>query len=204
MKQKNLFCICYYESKICFETTVTAVNSLHVWWDLDVILLASLRFQPYGILTVLTSESARVSDFSPHVNFAASWRRIYDVIDDMIDKTLTLWHLAKIGDFREKNTETHVVLCRYFSSRVSATDLEKVANDVASFVVCTRKKFFGCGCGIFVSDIISGGLLGHRGPFYLALGSNCWMVVFRWSFHWKLGYNPSLFDTLDDLLGFQV
>jgi len=30
------------------------------------------------------------------------------------------------------------------------------------------------------------------------------MAVFCLSFYWKLGYNPSLFDILDDLLGFQV
>jgi len=28
------------------------------------------------------------------------------------------------------------------------------------------------GCGFFVSDIISEGLLGHLGPVYLALGPN--------------------------------
>jgi len=28
------------------------------------------------------------------------------------------------------------------------------------------------GCGLFVSDIISGGLLGHLGPLYLAMGAN--------------------------------
>ena len=34
------------------------------------------------------------------------------------------------------------------------------------------KKFFACGCGFFVSDVISGQLLGHFGPLYLALGAN--------------------------------
>jgi len=33
-------------------------------------LYTSLHFQTYGILTVMTSESARVSNFSPHVIFA--------------------------------------------------------------------------------------------------------------------------------------
>jgi len=33
-------------------------------------LHASLHFQTCGILTVMTAESARVSDFSPHVIFA--------------------------------------------------------------------------------------------------------------------------------------
>jgi len=35
------------------------------------------------------------------------------------------------------------------------------------------KKFFLLGgCGFFVSDVISGGLLGHLGPLCLALGAN--------------------------------
>jgi len=62
---------------------------------------------------------------------------------------------------------------------------------LASLVVCTRKNFLVGKCGFLVSDVISGGLLGHRSPLHLALGPNCWMVVFHWSFCWKLGYNLS-------------
>jgi len=53
-----------------------------------------------------------------------------------------------------------------------ATDLVKVSNDAASLVACTQKNFLVGGCGFFVSDVISGGLLGHLGPLYLALGTN--------------------------------
>ena len=56
----------------------------------------------------------------------------------------------------------------------------------------SEKFFLLRECGFFVSDVISGGLLGHLGPLCLALGTNCLVVVFRWSFYWKLGYNPSL------------
>jgi len=42
---------------------------------------------------------------------------------------------------------------------VQVTDLVEVSKDAASLVVCTRKKFFGWGVQIFVSDVISGGLL---------------------------------------------
>jgi len=35
-----------------------------------------------------------------------------------------------------------------------------------------EKKFFGWEFGFFVSDVISGGLLGQLGPLYLALGAN--------------------------------
>jgi len=37
-------------------------------------------------------------------------------------KLLTLWHPVAFRDFREKNTETHVVLSRNFSSPVNTTD----------------------------------------------------------------------------------
>jgi len=43
---------------------------------MQVSLYASLHFQICGILTVLTSESARVSDFSPLVFFAVSSHRM--------------------------------------------------------------------------------------------------------------------------------
>jgi len=52
------------------------------------LLYASLHFQTCGILTVLTSESANVSDFSPHITSAVSWHRICDLTVAMIDKTL--------------------------------------------------------------------------------------------------------------------
>jgi len=59
-----------------------------------------------------------------------------------------------------------------FSSQLSTTDLVKVLKDVASLVVCIRNKFFGWGCEFLVSDVISGGLLNHLGPLYLALSTN--------------------------------
>jgi len=42
-------------------------------------LYANLLSQTYGILTVMTFESARVNDFSPHVIFAVEWHRIWDL-----------------------------------------------------------------------------------------------------------------------------
>jgi len=44
--------------------------------------------------------------------------------------------------------------------------------EASSLLVCTRKKFFVWGCSFFVSDVISGGILGHLAPLYLALGAN--------------------------------
>jgi len=59
------------------------------------------------------------------------------------------WRLAKIWDFREKNTETHMALRWNFSSPVSATDSVKSSKDVASLVACKQKNFFGWGVRIF-------------------------------------------------------
>jgi len=59
-----------------------------------------------------------------------------------------------------------------FSAPVRVTNLVEVCKDTASLLVCTRKKFFWLGVPDFLSDAISGGLLGHLGPLYLALGAN--------------------------------
>jgi len=42
------------------------------------------------------------------------------------------------------------------------------------FYLYTQKNFFLVGrYGFFVSNVISGGLLGYLGPLHLALGLNC-------------------------------
>jgi len=58
------------------------------------------------------------------------------------------------------------------SGAESGRELFKGSKDVASLLVRTRKIFFACGCGFFVSDVISGGLLSHLGPHQLALSLN--------------------------------
>jgi len=65
-----------------------------------------------------------------------------------------------------------VALSWNISAPVQVEDLVETSKDVASLLVCTRKKFFAWGCGFFVNDVISGGLLGHLGPLCLALGAN--------------------------------
>jgi len=57
-------------------------------------LYARLHFQTCGGLTVMTSESARVSDFSPHVIFAVKWHGICDLTVAMIDKTSSGFNLC--------------------------------------------------------------------------------------------------------------
>ena len=72
----------------------------------------------------------------------------------------------------KKTADSHVALRGNISVPLQATDLVEVSKDVASLVYCTRKHFWLGGAGFFVSDIISGGLLGHLGPLCLALGTN--------------------------------
>jgi len=56
---------------------------------------------------------------------------------------------------------------------VLVTDLVEASYDTASLLVCTRQKIFLLGgCGFFVSDVISGGLLDHLSPLCLALGAS--------------------------------
>jgi len=78
-----------------------------------------------------------------------------------------------IRGFSEKNAKTHVALCGNISAPIQVTDVVEASKDAASLVVCTWKKFLLGGCGLFVSDVTSGGLLGHLGPLCLALGANC-------------------------------
>ena len=64
----------------------------------------------------------------------------------------------------------HVALRGNSSGPVSVTNLIEVSKDVAS--LHSKKSFLVEGCGFFVSDVRSGGLLGHLGPLYLALDAN--------------------------------
>jgi len=72
-----------------------------------------------------------------------------------------------------KTAGPHIALHKHNSGDESGRELFKCSKDLASLVVCTQKKFLGGDCKFFVSDIISGGLLGHLGPLHLALGPNC-------------------------------
>jgi len=83
---------------------------------------------------------------------------------------LNTWRPAAFGDFREKTTGSHVALHVGDSGAESGRELFKGSKDSTSLLVCTGKKFIGWGCGFFLSDVISGGLLGHLGPLHLTLG----------------------------------
>jgi len=97
-----------------------------------------------------------------------------------------------------------MALCWNFSSPVRAANLVKSSKNAASLVACTRKKIFCLGYGFFVSDVISGGLLGHHWPTSPGLGRKPLdgSILLKFLLETRLQSEP--FDTLDDLLGFQV
>jgi len=79
---------------------------------------------------------------------------------------LTLWRPAAFGDFREKK---RLNACGFARKFLRSGMLYRPSKSLKK----RSKKFFLLGgCGFFVSDIISGGLLGHLGPLCLALGTN--------------------------------
>jgi len=84
---------------------------------------------------------------------------------------LTLWRPAAFGDFQEKLK--HMWLAREFFRSGQRYRLGKRLKRCGkSSSLQSNKKFLFGGCGFFVSDFISGGLLGHLGPLFLALGAN--------------------------------
>jgi len=57
-----------------------------------------------------------------------------------------------------------MALCARKLGAENGRELFKGSKDTASPPVCTRKKIFCLGYGLFVSDVISRGFLGHLGP----------------------------------------
>jgi len=75
--------------------------------------------------------------------------------------------------FSQKISSFRLPYQRPSSSADCARELFNGSNRSASLVDGTRKKIFCLeGCGFFVSDVISAGLLGHLGQLCLALGAN--------------------------------
>ena len=87
-------------------------------------------------------------------------------IDTAVNSLASGWFRG----FPEKKNLNALDFAWNFSGPVCSTDLVKISKDASSPLLCTKKNFWGC--GFFVSDVISGGLLGHLGPLCLALGTN--------------------------------
>jgi len=99
-----------------------------------------------------------------------SFKKIIKIVNN---RKLTLLEPAGFGDFRKKNSSFWLPYQRPSSSADWARELFNGSNGSASLVDCTRKNFSCLGVAVFfVSDVISGGLLGHLGPLCLALGAN--------------------------------
>jgi len=83
---------------------------------------------------------------------------------------LTLWRPAAFRDFRKKKTPKRTWLCTGISPvRYALQTRQKSQKTWQVFSSALEKIFFASGCGFFVSNVISGGLLGHLS---LALGAN--------------------------------
>ena len=74
--------------------------------------------------------------------------------------------------FSEKSRLNALGFVREYLRSCSGYGPSRSVKDAASLLICTQKIFLLGGCGFFVSDVISRGLLGHLGPLCLALGAN--------------------------------
>ena len=106
--------------------------------------------------------------------------------------------------FREKNTETHVAFYRNFSGPVSATDLVKSSKDASSLVACTRKSFFWLGVQIFCEWHHNWRTFRPPWPTSPFPGPKPLDGSISLKFLLETRLQSKSFDTLDDLLGFQV
>ena len=86
-----------------------------------------------------------------------------------------------------------------------ARELFDGSNELASLLVCTRKKIFCWGLLIFCEWRYKWSSL------WAILAHVVWprvqpldLEVFRWSFHWKLGTSPKSFEPLIDFPAFLV
>ena len=85
----------------------------------------------------------------------------------------TLWRLLGFGDLQKKKRLNARGFVREFLCSGMLYRLGKSLKrcDKPSSLH-SKKNFLLGGCSFFVSDVKSGGLLGHRGPLCLALGAN--------------------------------
>ena len=90
----------------------------------------------------------------------------------VVPEQLNTFRAGWFRRFLQKKSSFRLPYQRPSSSADCARELFNGSNGSASLVDCTRKKFLLGGCRFFVSDVISGGILGHLGPLYLALGAN--------------------------------
>ena len=91
-----------------------------------------------------------------------------------------------------------------FSSPVSATDSVKSSKDVASLVACKQKNFFGWGVRIFCEWRHKWRTFRPAWPTSLGPGLKPLDGSILLKFLLETRLQSESYDTLDDLLGFQV
>jgi len=86
---------------------------------------------------------------------------------------LTLWRPLGFGDFwKKKHLKARGFAWEFLWSGMLYRPSKSLKRHGKSSSLHSKKIFFLGGCEFFVSDVISGELLGHLGPLCLALGAN--------------------------------
>jgi len=127
--------------------------------------------------------------------------------EKLYENNFCFWTLRRpgaLGDFRKKNTKTHVALHENFSSPVSATDPVKISKDVASLVACTQKKIFCLGVWIYCQWRHKWRTFRQPWPTLPGPGLKPLDGSISLKFLLETRLQSESFDTLDDLLRFQV
>jgi len=89
------------------------------------------------------------------------------------DLPLTLWRPLGFGDFwKKKRLNARGFAWEFLWSGMLYRPGNSLKRRGKSSSLHSKKIFLLGGFGLFVSDVISGGLLGHLGPLCLALGAN--------------------------------
>jgi len=84
-----------------------------------------------------------------------------------------------VPTFQLKNSSFRLPYQRPSSSADRTRELFNGSNGSDSLLVCTRKTFFGWGCGFFVTDVISEVVLGSFWLMLPGLGPNRYAKAFR-------------------------
>ena len=77
-----------------------------------------------------------------------------------------------LGIFEKKRLNARGFAREFLQSSMLYRPGESLKRRGKSYSLHSKKKFFAWGCGLAVSVVVSGGLLGHLGPLYLDLGAN--------------------------------
>ena len=108
------------------------------------------------------------------MNAYKKWLKIYKIIfKKELRNSLALWRLAAFGDFRKKRLNARGFAREFLESGMLYRPSKSLKRCSKSSSLHSKKNFLLVECGFFLSDVISGGLLGHLGPLCLALGANC-------------------------------